>query len=469
VALSNSNRIIRRVAILNPLNDYGIAGYTHEFAEGLAANGYLVSVYSDSNVSLQELPAPRRYEMLPVLGKALLKQAALPRLISSAQKVQSTSMFPAFGLDTHMLQLAPAFQANGTPVQFAMNLGRARTGDPRSASVRQRLAAPARLIKRQMRDWVRIRYLSSELACHLRMRNYDLVWTQWYSADVFDSAFWRACKLLKLPVLHTVHNVLPHEREESDWDTFNEVYGHSKLLAVHSHYSQSELQNEFPHHAAKSIVMPHGIYSSLHKRVPECREQTRRALGIDLNSPVLLFCGAIRPYKNIDAVIASLDQPDFSDATLVISGKESGYPDSNQTDPLQRTKALLAKHRPTCRVKLIPKTLDTAEMSELFEASDILLLPYLKGYGSGLLLLGMTFGKHIVATSAGGSEEYLQHYENHTLLAGPSSREVAHGIRQAIERVRRSPSPVEPPPGLSWRHITARVMESAEQLLADKN
>src|ERR1700739_717130 len=100
---SHASGAVRRIAILNPLNDYGITGYTHEFAEGLAANGYIVSVYSDAGTSLQELPDQRHYELCPFLGKALVKQAALPRLITSTQQVQSTSMLCSVGPETYTL------------------------------------------------------------------------------------------------------------------------------------------------------------------------------------------------------------------------------------------------------------------------------------------------------------------------------------------------------------------------------
>ncbi len=448
---------INRIAILNPLNDYGIVGYTHEFAEGLAANGYEVSVYSDINATLQDLPARRNYELLPVLGKALLKQAALPRLTSSARDA------PERTIDA--LNFAQSFAGGDFSLQSATPVaGRVPDlrvqANTRQFGMRRRFTTPARTLNRNMRDWIRIRYLSSELAYHLRRKDYDLIWTQWYSPDVFDSKFWRACKRFDTPVLHTVHNVLPHEPKPRDWEAFNRVYGHSRLLVVHSRHAEGELREIFPRHASKAIVMPHGTYSSLHKRSPECRERVRHSLGIEPDSPVLLFCGAVRPYKNIEAVIEALARPEFSAVTLLIAGKESGYPESDVGDPLRRTKALLAKHKVACRVKMIPRMLEAGEMSELFEASDILLLPYLKGYGSGLLLLGLTFGKHVLATDTGGASEYFEKYENHTSLAGATSEDVAVGLAKALAKVRRSSGPAEPPSALSWPSVTAQAMKN---------
>jgi len=174
---------------------------------------------------------------------------------------------------------------------------------------------------------------------------------------------------------------------------------------------------------------------------------------------VLLFCGAIRPYKNIDAVIQALSRPHFSGVTLIVAGKESKWPGLAGNDPLSRTKALLHKWGVKAQTILLPKMLDTHEMSELLEASDILLLPYVKGYGSGLLLLGMTFGKHILGTTAGGADEYLRDYSRCTLLESSSPDHVAAGLARAVDLVRKSPVATTPPRELSWNQITARVIE----------
>jgi hypothetical protein len=64
----------------------------------------------------------------------------------------------------------------------------------------------------------------------------------------------------------------------------------------------------------------------------------------------------------------------------------------------------------------IPPFRDGRESEESF-AADRLLLPYSKGYGSGLRLLGMTFRKYVVTTDTGAANEYLRNYPLNTLLA----------------------------------------------------
>jgi hypothetical protein len=105
-----------------------------------------------------------------------------------------------------------------------------------------------------------------------------------------------------------------------------------------------------------------------------------------------------------------------------------------------------------------------AETAALFEASDLMVLPYTKSYGSAALLLGMTFGKHIVATRTGGMDEYLAAYPRHTLLNGFAADEVGEGVARGVESWSTAafggPSPL---PDLAWPAIAERLLAQLNQ------
>jgi glycosyltransferase involved in cell wall biosynthesis len=107
--------------------------------------------------------------------------------------------------------------------------------------------------------------------------------------------------------------------------------------------------------------------------------------------------------------------------------------------------------------------LDLRSTSELFEISDVLLLPYLLSYGSGVLLLGMTFGVHVVATSTGGMDEYLEGYPARTLLDGADTESIVRGIERAVTRIERPSGPRQfPLPDLDWRVVAGKALRSLE-------
>jgi D-inositol-3-phosphate glycosyltransferase len=259
--------------------------------------------------------------------------------------------------------------------------------------------------------------------------------------------------------VHTVHNVLPHEEYVEQIRKLKRVYRYSDFLIVHSEFARDELVRLFPDAAKKAIVARHGTYT-VYPRRAEARDWIRRKLGLEEGVVAGLICGGIRPYKNIDGVLRALADPRCAGMVLILAGEESGYPEASQGDRLARARRLAEELRVADRVRFIPRFLRAEELAELFEAADVLVLPYVKNYGSGLLLLGMTFGKHIAATDTGGAGEYLAGYPRYTLLKGVDPAQIAAGLQEAMKSVGLEPTSVLPIniPQLQWTAIAHNVV-----------
>jgi len=408
------------IAIINPLADYGINTYCFELAEGLTSAGVRVDLYTGGSTPLSELPTPQHHRCYRVLGSALFKQR---RILGEAD---------------HNVPAEPeAGQLAIPPVNS--NLKR-RSVDENSL-------------------WGKLRniFLELELVVYLKWKRYDLVWTQW--PNVYGSSFWRTCRLLGLRTVHTVHNVLPHEESPGQAQFLRKIYRQTGALVVHSEASKKDLLRFFPKSQSKVVVARHGTYT-LYPRNPEAGVTLRDKLNIARGRVACLLCGAIRPYKNIDAVLNALQDKRAAHIVLIVAGQESGYPNSSHTDPLARTRAMAQKIGVIDQVRLIPRFLNSTDLATLFEAADILVLPYLKNYGSGLLLLGMTFGKYILATDTGGAGEYLVNYPRHQLLEGPEASHVAEGLSKAVEALSNEDGQVACPemPELQWHNIARNVL-----------
>src|SRR4029453_7105282 len=74
--------------------------------------------------------------------------------------------------------------------------------------------------------------------------------------------------------------------------------------------------------------------------------------------------------------------------------------------------------------------------SEIFEAADVVILPYVESSGSGKLLLAMTFGKWIAATATGGMDEYLSAYPRGSILNELTPESVSQALRELAGTVR---------------------------------
>jgi glycosyltransferase involved in cell wall biosynthesis len=395
---------------------YGIGGYTYELSEGLAANGVEVDVYTNSKSEFHRLEMPRHHRVYPVLGGALFKQRR-------SLKQPITPSVP----------------------QVEQPMAKGSDG----------LAARGRTLA--LRSTLRGLILPAELAIYLKRQKYDLVWRQW-GFGVYGSRFSTVCKSLGMRVVHTVHNVLPHEEVPSDILQSRRLYGGADRLIAHSNWAKGEIARLFPEVAHKVIVARLGLYT-MFPRVPESRMKTRESLKIPRGKPVLLFFGGVRPYKNIDSLLTAMRRPELNGSFLIVAGVESGYDDFVPNDPLGRTRRIAQESGVAERIRFIPGPLDLRRTAEIMEASDILALPYLRSYGSALLLLGMTFGKVIAATRTGGMEEYLKCYPRHTLLNGPAPNDVAAAIASAISRIEGSPdSETLEMPGLMWVNIAREVL-----------
>jgi glycosyltransferase involved in cell wall biosynthesis len=400
-----------RIALIEPLGDPGIGTYTYELAEALVGAGAEADVYTCHRPWTAALP--RRHRIFPVLGTPLVRQLR------------------ALGAPANA-SIEPPAQAVVIPPQRLTWSGRLKAG-------------------------LRESFLSIELACWLRARGYDYAWTQWPTEGQTWISFQAAAHAVGLPLVHTAHNVFPHERVAGDHARYAQVYRRSRWILVHSEVARRAMLREFPETAARVLVSPHGLYTAYPRR-PEARDQVRRALGIEPGAFVGLIFGGVRPYKNVDAIIGAMARVRNPRVTLVIAGQESRFPDLDPSDRLGRSRRLAATHNVLDRVRFIPRHLQYQESADLFEACDVVMLPYLENYGSGLLLLAMSFGKAVIATPTGGMEEYLQSYPSHVLIQTPGEDDIAAAIER-LAAAGPADAPPAPRPGqFEWSAIVGELL-----------
>lgn len=414
-----------RIALIDPLGDFGIGGYSHELAEGLVSNGVSVDLYCSASAMLPTIALPRRHRVFPVLGSPLVKQMGTLRHGMNGQ--------PGAG----RLALKPSSKPR-------------RPGAGKLRATIKRLILPA------------------ELVLVLKLRGYDAVWTQWPIIFAHDTRFWELCRALSISTIHTVHNVLPHEGDSDAvvLQRHRSVYRHAAALVVHSEAAREELQRFAPEAAHKTVVSKLGIYT-MYPPAARLREATRQQLEIPTDRTVAISYGLVRPYKGVENVLEALRRPGCENVVLIICGQEAGYPEASPpgSDPLWRMRALAHQLGVERQVRFVPGVLSLQETSDLMAASDVVAVPYRKSYGSGVLLLALTFEKYVIATPAGGTGEYLASYPFATVINGPDPDEIAGALRAADNAVRK-PREVRPDVSqLSWSAITQRTLVGLESLI----
>jgi glycosyltransferase involved in cell wall biosynthesis len=177
----------------------------------------------------------------------------------------------------------------------------------------------------------------------------------------------------------------------------------------------------------------------------------------------LLFFGVIRPYKGIDELAAAYRSliDDGYNLHLTVAGEP--------WDDSERALAMIAATGPGRHEIKAGYVADEAVHS-LFEASDIVVLPYRRASASGPIHLTMGNGLPLVTTRVPALEEACQEYEGAELADPEDVQSLRDAILRAIERVgERYPNPhTWDANALRYRALFDRLAGAPQGALADR-
>jgi glycosyltransferase involved in cell wall biosynthesis len=228
----------------------------------------------------------------------------------------------------------------------------------------------------------------------------DVVHIQWSRLPSMDIRLVRGIQELGIPVVHTVHDVVPLYAAESGTDRLGNIYRTVDKLIVHTQTNVTDLLAVYPDINRERIaVVPH-LEIANHNTPPHASKSTaRQHLGLAMDAPVFLFFGSIRSYKGVDILIeafqkASQARPDLQ---LVIAGK---------ADPLEKAKLpALDALQSLPNVRLDEGFIPDADLWAYYMAADVLVYPYRHIYQSGALIAGMGYDRAVIVTDVGGMPE----------------------------------------------------------------
>jgi glycosyltransferase involved in cell wall biosynthesis len=227
------------------------------------------------------------------------------------------------------------------------------------------------------------------------------------------------------------HNVVPHERlPAAGWLT-RSTLRHADLLVTHAPQQEEELR-------ALGLLGAVSVLPAFHPRFvaddlasappPAAVEAERRRLGDP--GLLLLFFGAVRPYKGLDLALEALAQLDPAlDARLVVAGRF--------WEGRDRYDRLIASLGLAGRVEIRDGYVTNEEAALLFSAADGVVLPYRSATQSGVAQLAFAYGTPVVATRVGGLPAAIEHGRTGLLCAPDNAFALARALdRLAAERTR---------------------------------
>jgi glycosyltransferase involved in cell wall biosynthesis len=216
----------------------------------------------------------------------------------------------------------------------------------------------------------------------------------------FELWFLRVVKSMGIGVVYTVHNVLPQDGGEEHRATYRQVYGLVDRLICHDMSARDRLVAEMGVPASRIDVIPHGpLFGATGRRT---RAGARRALGIPDHQRLALWQGILRPYKGVSFLLDAWRAVcrTTPDACLAIVGAGPAA----LVDSIRREVRALGVES-SVRLELRFVTVD--ELSDFYEAADVLVYPYREITSSGALMTGIGYGKPIVASKLPAFETLL--------------------------------------------------------------
>jgi D-inositol-3-phosphate glycosyltransferase len=249
-----------------------------------------------------------------------------------------------------------------------------------------------------------LRYLRGLVRIGLAMqrRGIPLAHFHYFHFPPLDYFYLKWLRLIGKHFVFTVHDVVPFDAKTSDLIWLRRLYDEADRIIVHTLDSQRTLVERFRVSADKVRVIPHGpfLHFSKGQKLPSFSAKQR--LGLDPSTPLVLFFGQIKKVKGLQYLIHAFRQvlDQCPTVHLVIAGPE--------WEPFTGYAALIHELDLTDKVLTRIEYVPDEEVGIYFSAADMVVLPYIEAYQSGVLYMAYSFAKPVVAFAVGGLAEVVE-------------------------------------------------------------
>jgi glycosyltransferase involved in cell wall biosynthesis len=223
-------------------------------------------------------------------------------------------------------------------------------------------------------------------------RGDDLVHLQWLALPQLD----RALLPPKRPRILTAHDVLPREPRPGQTSATRRLLRTMDAVIVHSEHGAARLREELGLPGESIRVVPHGAFDYL-TRLPAERPLPPELANV--NRPVILLFGLLRPYKGVDVLLEAFRAVDDAELWIV------GMPRMD----LQPLRELADRAKGT--VRFVPRFVTDPEIPAYLRRADLVVLPYREIDQSGVLYAALAFGRPLVLSAVGGFVEVAESHD----------------------------------------------------------
>jgi len=299
--------------------------------------------------------------------------------------------------------------------------------------------------------------LAEHVGDQLRFRrraDAELIHYQWLTLPALDALLLPALR----PRVMTAHYVAPPRPSRRQVAVARRMFGRMDAVIAHSRQSASRLLSVAGLDADRVRVIPHGAFDYL-TELPEELPLPEELANVE--GPVILFFGLLRPYKGLDTLLEAFRS--VRGAELWIVG--------NPRMPLEPLRELAERAEGT--VRFVPRFVTDPEIPAYFRRADLVVAPYRDGEHSGVIYTALAFGMPMLLSAVGGFPELADEHGAARIVAPDDALALGAAMSELIadeparaelaEAARRA---AEGP--FSWDRVASQTLELYEELLAER-
>jgi glycosyltransferase involved in cell wall biosynthesis len=227
-------------------------------------------------------------------------------------------------------------------------------------------------------------------------------------------------------IVYLCHNVVEHESSAIRRLATRAALSSGDRFVVHSDEDRENLERIIPGCRVLRAVLP-----TLGEIAGERRDRTvaRESLGLETDTPTLLFFGFVRPYKGLRHLLEAMPAIlSHRKVRLVVAG-EFWHDRQDYID-------LIGRLGIRDSITLIDRYVPNEDIGSLFAAADLVVQPYETATQSGVTQIAFDAGRPVVVTRVGGLAETVRHGETGYVVPPFDPRAIAEAIADFFDRHR---------------------------------
>lgn len=207
----------------------------------------------------------------------------------------------------------------------------------------------------------------------------------------------------------TKHNEFPHHLHENRLirKVYNLFYEYTDGIIHLGQYSLNKFRENYVGtlENIEHVIINHGNYLNLKNNTS--KQTARNILNISENRFVFLCFGKFRVKEERSIVIKAFKKTNIESKTLLSTTWNFGYGKENMFSKIKRFILNLSSN-----YKLFNAYISEDNIQTYMNAADVLIVPRINSLNSGLVYLGLSFGKIIIGPTTGNITEIMEETNN---------------------------------------------------------